>query len=36
MAEKSQPISIEKKKYIKLAEEIQKIVAKEQTAQHAN
>jgi hypothetical protein len=30
------PIAIDKQKYVALAQEIQKIVAKEQTAQHAN
>ncbi len=36
MINKTQPISIEKRKYIKLAEQIQKIVANEQSNQHAN
>ena len=32
---KSKPIAIQKKSYVALAKEIQKIVAREQTAQHA-
>lgn len=32
----AKPIAIEKQKYIKLAKEIQKIVAQEKTAQHAH
>jgi hypothetical protein len=36
MNKKVHPIPVSKQKYIKLAKEIQKIVADEQTAQNAN
>jgi hypothetical protein len=36
MADKPKPIPVKKQTYIQLAQEIQKIVATEQTSQHAN
>lgn len=35
MDKKSKPVSVDKQKYVKLAQEIQKIVANEQTTQNA-